>query len=196
MRKTWTLWLILSSLTGCAVLPSDPTYPEANAASPASAIPPGTLESPSSLPPRDSRDSVAQIDANLARLRGLHVVDVGELILRAPAGAANCYSLACPGDEDRARVEAAARLARLADAADTAATCTPADACAPEVIDHNLVALMSLQLVEVRGLLRAEPVNNPNCYNLPCESDIEAARQLTCERAGRLANIADAARGL
>jgi hypothetical protein len=46
--------------------------------------------------------------------------------------------------------------------------------------------------VQIGALILAEPQNNPNCYNLPCESDKQAAEAINNERAGKLANIAKA----
>ena len=196
MRKTWTYWIILASLTGCAVLPPDRYDPNATSApAAANGTLPSTVDSPNALPAALPGSAVARIDANLERLRALHVVDVGQLILRVPEGAQNCYGV-CPEDEPRARAEAAERLSHFADVAVSHAARTPADACSDAAVDSNLAALRALRLVEVNGLVRAEPSNNPNCYNLPCAEDIEAARQLTCERAGQLANIAAATRGL
>jgi hypothetical protein len=88
------------------------------------------------------------------------------------------------------------RLENLAVAASAAATKTPADACDEAAIDDNLAALQALRIVDVKGLLEAQPENNPQCYNLPCPSDVEAAKATTCERAGRLANIVKASTGL
>jgi hypothetical protein len=143
-------------------------------------------------------EAVANIDKNLERLRSLEVVGVGELIVKLPEEATNCYG-PCPGFEDviaDAEKDAAERLQSLATVAEAAVKTPAQDACAAASIDANLAALRGLEVVEVEGLLKAEPKNNPNCYNLPCQEDIDAAQAITCERAGKLASIADAAKGL
>lgn len=147
----------------------------------------------------DSDGAVQSIDENLARLEALDVIEVGALILDVPDEAYNCYGL-CPEYEDdvaEAEEAAAIRLQALADAAEEAMD-EPAHAyvCPEELIDENLAALRELEIVEVMGLLEAEPENNPMCYNLPCQEDIEAAEAINNERAWRLHNIAGAARGL
>jgi hypothetical protein len=143
-------------------------------------------------------EAVANIDKNLERLRSLEVIGVGELIVKLPQEATNCYG-PCPGYEDviaAAKEDAAGRLQSLATIAETAAKSPAPDACAAATIDANVAALRGLEVVEVEGLLKAEPKNNPNCYNLPCQEDIDAAQAITCERAGKLASIASASKGL
>ena len=56
----------------------------------------------------------------------------------------------------------------------------------------NLEALRSLDIVTIGELIVAQPSNNPNCYNLPCPSDVQAADATNLDRAGRLANIVNA----
>jgi hypothetical protein len=138
------------------------------------------------------------VDENLTRLRSLTVFTVGELIVNLPTEATNCYG-PCPGSEpaiEKAKDDAAARLDKLVDVAESAAKAPVAEACADATIDQNIAALKALQIVDVQGLIKEEPKNNPNCYNLPCESDIAAAKASTCERAGKLASIVNAAKGL
>jgi hypothetical protein len=123
---------------------------------------------------------------------------VGELIVKLPEEATNCYG-PCPGSEDeiaRAKEEAAERLQSFTDIAEAAAKSPAKEACDQATIDANLAALRALEVVEVEKFLKEEPQNNPNCYNLPCETDIKAAEAITCERAGKLASIAGAAKGM
>ena len=48
----------------------------------------------------------------------------------------------------------------------------------------RFAALDALEIVDVRGLLVAQPANNPNCYNTPCPQDIATAQAQTAIRAG------------
>ncbi|MDP6945253.1 MAG: hypothetical protein QF464_13980, partial [Myxococcota bacterium] len=141
-------------------------------------------------------DAVEQIEENMARLETLEIFEVGQLIVDVPDEAYNCYG-PCEGFETAeadAIAAAAENLAILADLAEEAMS-QPSDAadCELSSIDTNLEALAGLQVVEVGDLLVAEPDTNPNCYNLPCAEDIAAAEALTCERAGALANLIEAA---
>jgi hypothetical protein len=163
-------------------------------------------QTPDTLPADPNKDQAAaleQLDENLARLQALDVFTVGELIVQMPEEATACYGVPCPGTEgqvetlvEAARGEAALRLQDLVAAAEPAADTVMADACAQAVIDENIAALLALQVVEVNGLIVEEPKNNPNCYNLPCQEDIDAAQAITCERAGKLASIVEATKGL
>ena len=151
-----------------------------------------------SAQPEPTSTGQASVDENLTRLRSLTVFTVGELIVNLPAEASNCYG-PCPGSEaaiQKAKDDAALRLDKLVDAAESAVKAPIADACADATIDQNIAALKALQIVDVQGLIKEEPKNNPNCYSLPCESDIAAAKAITCERAGKLASIVNAAKGL
>ena len=164
----------------------------------------GTVDSAPANPadsvtqPEPTSTAQATVDENLTRLRALKVVTVGDLIVKLPAEATNCYG-PCPGSEAvvaKAKDDAAMRLDKLADIAESAAKTPVADACADATIDQNIAALKTLQIVDVQGLIKEEPKNNPNCYSLPCPADIEAAKAITCERAGKLASIVNAAKDL
>lgn len=172
--------IALGALAGCAVAPADATHqPEA----PTVAADPAAME---------------HVDANLARLRALQVFEVGALVVDLPEEAFNCYG-PCPGSEPAitaAKVKAATRLAALADVAEAVAEAPPANACALSTVDDNLAALQALRIVGVASLIEAQPAQNPQCYNLPCEEDIAAAKLINCARAGKLAGIAGAAQGL
>jgi hypothetical protein len=149
-------------------------------------------------PTADPAAALAHVDENLARLKALSVFEVGELVVAMPEEAWACYG-PCPGSEKaiaQAKEDAAVRLDKLASVAEKAASATPADACEKDAIDQNLAALAALAIVGVAGLVEEQPHNNPQCYNLPCQSDIDAAAKVTCERAGKLANIVGAAKGL
>jgi hypothetical protein len=141
-------------------------------------------------------DALAAVDENLQRLRNLAVFELGDLIVDLPAEATNCYGLPCPGSEDEilaAQTDAALRLANFADAAETAvASSYSAYACFSRV-DANLEALRALAIVEVGAFLETQPANNPYCYNLPCQTDIDAAAIQNEARAAELESIALAA---
>jgi hypothetical protein len=175
--------LTVGALAGC-------TVPVATGPSPAGAGDPA----PVAVDPQ----AAAHVDENLARLRALDVFTVGQLIVDHPAGAGVCYG-PCPGAEGAiaaAKTQSAMRLARLADAAEKAVASPLPDACAQPSVDANLAALSALHVVGVSGLIVAKPANNPTCYNLPCPADEAAAKATTCARAGKLAAIAAAAKGI
>ncbi len=44
------------------------------------------------------------------------------------------------------------------------------------------------------GLVTVQPANNPQCYNLPCESNIAAADAQNARRVTEAFGIADAAK--
>jgi hypothetical protein len=175
------LLLTVGVLAGCTVSPVESVRPATGSA-------PGTVD-PS---------ATDHIDANLARLNALDVFEVGQLIVDLPAEAYACYG-PCPGSEPaiaQAKAKAATRLAELADTAEKGAATPAADSCAQPAIDRNLAALQALRIVSVSGLIATLPQNNPQCYNLPCSADIAAAKVATCERAGKLGGIVEAAKGL
>jgi len=133
------------------------------------------------------------VRSDLQKLAQLRIVDVGDLVLNYPEGALNCYG-PCPGFEDEIAAEDARQAARLSElveiATEIGTTVTiEDDSCSIEVIDENLAALDGLDIVQVFGLIEEVPQNNPYCYNLPCPSDIEAAAEITCQRAAALAQI-------
>lgn len=144
----------------------------------------------------DPQSAVAKVDENLARLQALEVVSVGNLVLDVPEEAMNCYG-PCPGWEDEiaaARAASAVRLDHMVQVAEPAAATpeTNGNACEQASIDANVAVLRGLGIVDIGGLVVAQPANNPNCYNLPCQEDEAAARELTCERAAKLDAIVKA----
>jgi hypothetical protein len=141
---------------------------------------------------------VAQIDQNLARLQALDVFQVGQLVVEQPASAYSCYG-PCPGAEAdiaAAKTKAAVRLAELAETADSAVLAPVAGACDQASVDANLATLSALHIVGVDGMVVTQPQNNPQCYNTPCPADVSAAKAANCDRAGKLAAIVAAAKGL
>jgi len=132
--------------------------------------------------------------ANLEVLEQLRIVDFGELIREYPEGAMNCYG-PCPEFSDEIAEEDARQAARLAELVEIASNAASVDLnvyqCSVEVIDDNLAALDSLDIVPVFGLIEEVPQNNPYCYNLPCSEDIAAAEEINCQRATALAKIVE-----
>jgi hypothetical protein len=126
----------------------------------------------------------ASIAQSLQTLNSLQIFGVGNLILNLPAEATTCYNLPCPGSEwvapyQAERARQAPRLAKLAAAAAQASE-TPNLKPAPlsETADA-IEQLSSLLIIQVTGLIETQPANNPQCYNLPCQSDKDAAERQT-----------------
>jgi len=157
---------------------------------------PGSAALPELTPTAPAGELVDKYDvaSDLARLAELNIIDMGRLVEDYPYGAMNCYG-PCPGFEDEiaeADLRQAARLHELVQIADRVATVNLDVAeCNVEVIDDNLAALDSLDIVEVFGLVEEVPVSSPYCYNLPCSGDILAAEEINCQRATALANIVE-----
>jgi hypothetical protein len=137
------------------------------------------------------------IQQSLDRLEALSIVHVGRLVLDLPAEATSCYGLPpCPGAEEPYRVERARQAPRVAHLASIAEAMRDR-----YVVPHDkseagaaLEALAALNVVQVTGLVEAKPANNPECYNLPCGSDIEAADRENAKRVGQVFAIVAAAK--
>ena len=190
-------WITLAGLAGCGAHVDGPAPTPSRG-------PSGTAEvDPAPTPPKENSEApatpapsvaVAAIDENLATLRALDIFEVGELIVEMPAEALNCYGpKPCAGSESAvatARAAAAERLDAFTNQVITAAE-KPYDSYACDAnVDVNLEALRSLRVVEVGTFIRSEPQNNANCYNLPCQSDIDAANAANHTRAAKLESIA------
>lgn len=189
MISRHTIAITLGALAGCAAKVEQGPEPAPTAA-PTAAPAGGT--------PEDGKAAAAKVDENLGRLQALAVFEVGALIVDAPEGAYSCYGV-CPQFKDEvaaAEAKAAGRLERLVAAATSATPDASAGACEPATIDRNLAALRDLKIVQVTALIEEKPRSQPQCYNNPCPEDIAAAKAKTCERAGKLAGIAAAAKGI
>lgn len=205
-----TLTLCAFALSGCATDTEnrEPSYPEgatkgATAPDSRSGASPGKEATPAKRAPGASKggpgavadptagaEAWARVDENLARLRALEVFEVGALVVALPAEATNCYG-PCPGFEGvikAARESAAVRLARFADDAVAAAKAPSGYLCTAQ-IDQNLVLLTNLAIVEVKGIVKAQPTNNVQCYGYPCQADIAAAAAIDETRAAALDSI-------
>ena len=138
--------------------------------------------------------SSADVKAKLQRLRDLTIVEVGELLVKNPDELSRCYSMVCPGTEG---MRQAVRLSTLVAKAEVAVTKpAPPNACTDRAINANLETLRALKLVTVGQLLREKPLNSANNYDAPRPVDIDKAKAITCERAGKLANLAQDTKGL
>jgi len=200
-----TVLIALAALAGCsptvdqpvaAAVSSSTTSPEPTESPRAAAGPPATRP-PSVDGPRDLP---IHIDENLARLRALNVIDVGEMIAPVPPAAARDAACRegskapptrCLPSAD-ARRAAARRLGAFTRAAGKAATTPAAEGeDAVKNFDANLAALRSLKIVEVRGLVHDNPQNAFNCYG-ECEPSSDGERR----RARALAAIVAATKDL
>ena len=145
----------------------------------------------------DPQEAAAHVDENLARLQALDVFTVGKLVVDVSASATDCSGAPRRrGGRQRGQARSATRLSALAATAEKAAASPLPDACAQPAVAANLATLSALHIVRVSGLIVTQPTNNPQCNNTPCPADKAAAAAATCARAGKLAAIAAAARGL
>ena len=157
----------------------------------------GSSALPSGSEPATAQQVEQSIQLSLDRLQTLHIVYVGRLVLDLPAEATACYGLPCPGSEgayNAERARQAPRLERLAKLAEAAAG-------DPYLAPHDkseasaaLDALAALQVIQVTGLVETKPANNPQCYNLPCGSDIAAADRENASRVTQVFGIVSAAK--
>jgi hypothetical protein len=162
---------LIALLTGCAATQSAPASADVHTA------------------------RVGTESAELAALAALEVVQVGALVPFAAGQGGHCYGVPCDESEATAAREVqVARLTELVDVVERAKQ-TPASssdieaACAVDAVEANLAALNSLEIVEVEGLLRAQPEISGACYAAPCPEDIARAEAQTCERAEVLSRV-------
>jgi hypothetical protein len=143
----------------------------------------------------DSKAVDESITQSFDRLRALQIIDVGQLVLNLPAEATSCYGVPCPNSpwqqpyvDERARQ--APRLATLADVFEQASRDVYLQPAPMSQADAAIQSLTALQVIAVGGIVQAQPANNPQCYNLPCQSDIDAAQT---ENERRVAKALEAA---
>jgi hypothetical protein len=181
MMNKVAIWVGVGGLVGCGASPSTPPATPLPTEPPTATAATATPADPAT--PKTSKQEQFEAD-NLARLRALQVFTVGQLIQGQPAETFSCYG-------------PCSRLGKLVVAAENAVTMpAPAGACEKGAIDANLAALEALQILHVEGLIVEKPKNSTSCYNNPCPGDVAAARDVTCTRAGKLANIAAAVKRL
>lgn len=155
-----------------------------------------TAAEPAPLVEQPAPVDVRAVDENLSRLEDLALFAVGDVVLDLPAEGVNCYGV-CPewqAEADAQRADQNVRLTALVDIAEDVRAL-------PYVGGHqspgaSLELLQGLRLIEVGALVVDQPANNPDCYNLPCESDVRAADESNARRAAELAAIAERARDL
>ena len=152
-------------------------------------------------PDPDYAETHQAIAEDLTRLRELDVFVVGHIIRDLPAEATGCYfddigGLPCPGWEDEVVAADTKLRPRLHDLVTTsiaaAASSDPTFVMNEDRVAADLAALRALEIVEVGELITTVAQNNPNCYNLPCPEDEEAAREANRLRAAKLASITTA----
>jgi hypothetical protein len=160
-----------------------PAPSEASAAEPAPATPTAATA------PRTRAELEAAAASDLARLRALAIVDVGDLVLMLPDAASACYGSPCAPDVWESWVTGeyarqVPRLDALTHLAESAVSSIYPYAGDLTVAARDVAALDALEIVNLRGLLVARPANNPNCYNTPCPQDVANANAQTAFRAG------------
>jgi hypothetical protein len=174
----------LTALVGCGASPSTPvtgSAPPAPTVGAASAAPPATTAGTPA--PKSSKQAQFESES-LQRLQALQVFTTPQLIAGQPDETFSCYGYC-------------SRLGKLADLAQNAVMQpAPPGSCEKSAIDANVAAIEALKVIHIDGLLVENAKNTPSCYNQPCPGDVEAAKKITCERAGKLANIAAAAKRL
>lgn len=182
----------LGPVAACAATPDSrpPEAPVNSADGPAQAASGVTPAAEGRSAPKGA---IKGVDENLARLRALDVFEVGDLIVDYPEGSMNCYG-PCPGSEagiEKAKADAAAKLAKLADAAESAVKqMNAAGKCDAASVNAHIAALEALKIVHVVGLIQEQPRADRNCYVGHCPED------RACARADKLAAIAQKARDL
>ena len=139
--------------------------------------------------------------AQLATLRALDVVTVGDLLVALPAEASCAYTGPCPGWEEATAQQVALQLPRLQqlnEIAAQAAAQVDLEARVPTAAESaaDLQALEDLHIVDVHALIVEVPVAEANCYNLVCPGEEERIAAANQARAIKLHAIAKAAKGL
>ncbi|MDI3291482.1 hypothetical protein [Polyangium sp. 15x6] len=162
----------------------------AGCAGAAAGSPPSQADTEAEPDPEAAKAAFLASNENFARLRALEVVDVRSLAQDMPGHTPSCYS-SCKHERN-----AMIRLDKLVDVAEAAVKSPVPNACDDATIDKNVAALNALHIVQVGGLIKEVPKNNASCYNRPCEADLQAAKAVTCERAGKLASIVNATKDL
>lgn len=181
--KIGGMGMIVGVLSGCSGSASGPITDSAGA--------------PPALSPEASKALEMAIEKDLDALRELNVIDVGSLVMRLPEEAMRCYGFPCTDEEkplfDAERQEQAERLHTfVADAIPAvkgaALDVSPSDAD----VNASLESLRALEIVTVGSLIVTHPANRPECYNLPCPADIEAAEAENAARRSRVVALATA----
>jgi hypothetical protein len=159
----------------------------------------GQAQAPSGSEPSgyESPEKVeASIEQSLARINALQIVEIGRLVVDLPAEASSCYG-PCPGWEPKIQAERARQAPRAEKLASIAERVAADSAPAPSEVpaaETARKALADLAIVEVGKLVEVKPANNPQCYNLPCASDVDAADRINRARVAQVLAVVDAAK--
>lgn len=157
-----------------------------------------STEAPTITDPVQARASIQQ---SLDHLAALQLVSGETLVLELPDEATACYGAPCPGTKwvEVYNAELFRQAPRVAQLADIAEAVSADPTVAPSPMSERaaaVAALSALQVISIETLIEDQPANNPECYNLPCESDKLAAQHANELRVGRAFAIASRARGL
>lgn len=146
----------------------------------------------------DRAKLTADVQQSLDRLDALQLFTVDRLVLKLPVNTADCYGV-CPSENASSAhdAELARQAARLAKLVDQAAACNSGNCYiyTPDSAEEAVQAINALEIIQVRSLVVTQPQNNPSCYDLPCESDIQAANRENKRRAVTTFTIASYAQG-
>ena len=161
----------------------------------------GCSSAPATVSTQSSDPAVVEtsIRESLTRLNALQLVSVYQLADDLPAEAYACYGVPCAGSQwvkpyqdDRARQST--QLAELVQIAETVNANPYIDPRPVTDAQAALDALSALQIVQASEMMLVQPRSNPNCYNLPCESDKQAADTENGTRIGKVFLIVDEAK--
>jgi hypothetical protein len=143
--------------------------------------------------PGDTAALVAQLQLDMTRLNDLQLVSAHSLVVMG-AERSSCYGLhpcassasdpivAAEYARQAPRLHALVALAEEVESAErypSAATDTAAD----------LAALNGLAIVELTGLIKAQPATGQTCYGLPCPADIVARADQENQRRADAAHV-------
>ncbi|MFO0600984.1 MAG: hypothetical protein U0228_37085 [Myxococcaceae bacterium] len=156
---------------------------------------------PPPQPPASRQELLQSVRASLQHLEGLQLFTVGDLVLKLPEHARDCYGVPCPGDtasQTAYDAELTRQAARLASFVKVADMCNSGHCylARPQSADETLAALNALEVVHVQALVTVEPKNDPSCNGLVCPEEEAAARAENERREVLALTIAHNAKGL
>jgi len=137
------------------------------------------------------------VAADLAALQDLELFEVSAMIQTNPNTPNNCYG-PCEGEEAAidAFLDQADRLHALAQHAATPNDDYVCYQTGMDVVEGSLDELQALEIVDIGEMLLDEPTASPNCYNLPCAADVQAADEANEARAQQIWRLAQQSKGL
>jgi hypothetical protein len=125
----------------------------------------------------------------IAALRALDVIEVGQLLVRLPTEAICPYNVPCDGWQDDIDAEVARQMPRLRALTDITSAATQATYPESTDVAADLAKLRALEIVEIHDLIVDVPVASANCYNLVCPGDQARADSANQARRAALAQI-------